>query len=101
MQTMGDEADGYGARFSVDLACVSPGHRRFKVEFSCGRHINAVLGDIGDILAAVKLNRQDLIVYIIKWNVKLFCSVLGTLYACTRNKETVRRKNRGKQAEQQ
>jgi len=50
MQTMGDEADGYGARFSIDLACVSPGHSRFKVEFSCGRHIDAVLGDMGDIL---------------------------------------------------
>jgi len=98
---MGDEADGYGARFSIDLACVSPGHSRFKVEFSCGRHIDAVLGAWAIFLSAVKLNRQDLIVYIIKWNVKLSCPVLGTLYACTRNKETVRRKNRGKQAEQQ
>jgi hypothetical protein len=74
---------------------------RFEVEFSCGRHINAVLGDIGDILVAVELNRQDLIVYTIKWNVKLFCPVLGTLHVCTGDKETVRRKSQGKQAEQQ
>ena len=66
MQTIGDETDGYGARFSVALTCISPCHSRFEVEFSCGRHINAVFGDIGDILATVEVNRQDLIVYTIK-----------------------------------
>ena len=66
MQAMGDETDGYGARFSVALACINPRHSRFEVEFSRGGHIYAVLGDIGDVLAAGKLNRQGLIVYTIK-----------------------------------
>ena len=66
MQAMGDETDGNGARFSVALACISPRHSRFEVEFSRGGHIYAVLGDIGDVFAAVKLNRQGLIVYTIK-----------------------------------
>jgi hypothetical protein len=39
---------------------------RFEVEFSRGGYIYAVLGDIGDVFAAVKLNRQVLIVDTIK-----------------------------------
>ena len=96
MQTMGDKTDSYGgARFSVALACVRPRHSRFEVEFSCGRHINAVLGDIGDILDAVKLNRQDLIVYIIKWNVKLFCPVLGLFRPASGTKKALEEKVEG------
>jgi hypothetical protein len=66
MQTMSDETDGYGAYFSVALACISPRLSRFEVEFGRGSHIYTVLRNIGDVLAAVKLNRQVLIVYTIK-----------------------------------
>ena len=66
MQTMGDETDRDGAHLPVALARVRPRHSRFEIEFCRGGHINAVLGDIGDVLGAVKLNRQDLIVYTIK-----------------------------------
>lgn len=52
--------------YSIALACIGPRLSRFEVEFSCSGHIYAVLGDIGDVLAAVKLNRQGLIVYTIK-----------------------------------
>ena len=64
IQTIGDEADSYGRHFSIALACIGP--RRFEVEVGRGGHIYAVLGDIGDILAAVEVNRQALIVYTIK-----------------------------------
>lgn len=63
---MGDETDRYGAHFSVALARVRPRHSRFEIEFCPGGHIYGVLGDIGDVLGAVKLNRQDFIVYTIK-----------------------------------
>lgn len=66
MQTMGDETDRYDAHFSVALARVRPRHSRFEIEFCHGGHIYAVLGDIGDILAEVELNRQVFIVYTIK-----------------------------------
>ena len=51
MQTIGDETDSYGRHFSIALACIGPRHSRFEV--GRGGHIYAVLGDIGDILAAV------------------------------------------------
>ena len=66
MQTIGDETDSYGTHCSIALACIGPRHSRFKVEVGRGGHIYAVLGDTGDILAAVELNRQAFIVYTIK-----------------------------------
>jgi hypothetical protein len=71
MQPMPDEANGYGARFSVTPACSGPRYGRFEVEVGRGGHINAVLGDIGDALAIVELHRQALIVYTIKCGVNL------------------------------
>jgi hypothetical protein len=58
-------------RFSVTPACIGPRYGRFEVEVGRGGHINAVLGDIGDVLAIVELDRQALIVYTIKCGVNL------------------------------
>jgi hypothetical protein len=50
MQPMPDEANGYGARFSVTPACIGPRYGLFELEVGRGGHINAVPGDIGDVL---------------------------------------------------
>ena len=71
MQPMPDEAKGDGAHFSVTPACIGRRYGRFEVEFSRGCHIYAMLSDIGDVLAAVELNRQALIVYTIKCGVNV------------------------------
>jgi hypothetical protein len=68
MPPMPDEANGYGARFSVTPACSGPRYGRFEVGRG-GHIINAVLGDIGDVLAIVELDRQALIVFTIKCGV--------------------------------
>ena len=67
MQAMADETDGNCANFSVALPCIGPSLSCLEVEFSRSGHIYAMLGDIGYVLVAIELNRQDLIVYTIKW----------------------------------
>jgi len=67
MQTMADETDGNCANCYVALPCISPTLSCLEDEFSGGGRIYATLGDIGYVLVAIELNRQDLIVYTIKW----------------------------------
>jgi hypothetical protein len=39
MQPMPEEANGYGARFSVTPACIGPRYGRFEVEVGRGGHM--------------------------------------------------------------
>jgi len=70
MQAMADKNNGYGANLPVALACISPRLRVSKSN-SARQPYRRHVCNVGDVLAAVELNCQALIVFTIKWRVKV------------------------------